>query len=68
MRKFVTEFGLPFPVLLDQKGRTRERFGLTTVPTSVFIDAHGLVRAFNGGPIDAEAIESGLAEILTKGH
>src|SRR5437879_11630487 len=63
-RRFVDELHMPFPVLLDYKGKVRKRYALRGVPTSVFIDARGIVRLVNPGPITSETIESGLAEIL----
>jgi len=63
-RKFVDELHMPFPVLLDEKGKVRKSYSLRGVPTSVFIDAQGIVRLVNPGPITSETIERGLAEIL----
>jgi len=64
VRKFTDEFQMPFPVLLDQKGKARKSYALRGVPTSVFIDAQGVVRFVNPGPIANETIQRGLAEIL----
>lgn len=64
VRKFVAEMALPFPVLLDEKGKTRERYRLITVPTSIFIDTDGIVREINAGPISAKALKDGLAKVL----
>jgi peroxiredoxin len=64
VRKFADELQMPFPVLLDEKGKVRKRYALRGVPTSVFIDAHGVVRLVNPGPITSETIQRGLAEIL----
>lgn len=64
VREFVHELQLPFPVLLDQKGKARKSYELRGVPTSVFIDARGIVRLVNPGPITTETIQRGLAEIL----
>ena len=64
VRTFVEVFQIPFPVLLDEKGKTRKRYALHGVPTSVFIDAQGVVRLVNPGPITGETIQRGLAEIL----
>jgi peroxiredoxin len=63
-RKFADEFHMPFPVLLDQKGKVRKSYALRGVPTSVFIDIHGIVRLINPGPITNEIIQRGLEEIL----
>lgn len=65
VRQFVNDFQMPFPVLLDQKGKVRKRYALRGVPTSVFIDARGIVRLVNPGPITSEAIQHGLAVILS---
>ena len=51
--------------LLDEKGRVRKRYTLMGVPTSVFIDAEGIVRLVNPGPITSETMQRGLAEILS---
>jgi thiol-disulfide isomerase/thioredoxin len=64
VRNFVDELRMPFPVLLDEKGKVRKRYALRGVPTSVFIDAQGVVRLVNPGPITGETIQRGLAEIL----
>jgi peroxiredoxin len=64
VRTFVHELRLPFPVLLDEKGKTRKAYALRGVPTSVFIDTLGVVRLVNIGPITRENIQRGLADIL----
>src|SRR2546422_5774848 len=38
----------------DQKGKVRQSYALRGVPTSVFIDAQGVVRLVNPGPITTE--------------
>jgi peroxiredoxin len=63
-RKFADEFQMPFPVLLDEKGKVRKHYALRGVPTTVFIDAQGIVRLVNPGPITHETIQRGLAAIL----
>src|SRR5207248_86350 len=64
IRKFVAEFQMPFPVLLDERGRVRRLYALIGVPTSVFIGSDGVVRVVNPGPITKEILERDLAEIL----
>lgn len=64
VRKFVAEFQMPFPVLLDDRGKVRRRYALRGVPTTVFIGADGVVRAVNPGPITVEALQQHLAQIL----
>ncbi len=64
VERFVSELAMPFPVLLDEKGKIRKRYALRGIPTSVFIDARGVVRLVNPGPITNETIQRGLAAIL----
>jgi thiol-disulfide isomerase/thioredoxin len=64
IRKFATEFQLPFPVLLDEKGKARRLYALRSVPTSVFVGRDGVVHAVNPGPISGPALRQHLSEIL----
>jgi len=64
VRKFVTQLQLTFPIVLDERGTTRDRYLLRGIPTSVFIDSGGVVRVFHRGPITTEALHRGLAMIL----
>jgi len=63
-RAFVEEFQMPFTVVLDEAGEVSQAYSLFGLPTSVFVDAEGIVRAINAGPLTAEAIEQYLALIL----
>jgi len=64
VQNFVAEFQMPFPVLLDERGKVFRRYKLHGLPTSVFIGADGVVRAVNPGPITAAALQQHLTEIL----
>jgi len=64
VRRFVEEVGIPFRVLLDAKGKVRERYRLAGLPTSIFIDRAGIVRVIHPGPMSREALDQGLAEIV----
>jgi peroxiredoxin len=66
VRRFADELGLPFPVLLDRKGAVRERYRLTTIPTSVFIDSAGVIRFIHSGPVSSSALDRGLGQILRR--
>lgn len=64
VRRFVAEMGMRFPVLLDERGRTRRRYDLVTVPTTVFVDTAGVVRLLHQGPLTPAALARGLTLIL----
>ena len=62
--RFVAEFGVPFPVLLDVRGKVRELYSLVLLPTTVFLDSGGVVRTVHSGPLTRKALELGLGTIL----
>jgi peroxiredoxin len=64
IRDFTTKMALPFPVLLDARARVNDRYRITGLPTTVFIDSAGVVRALNLGPIDRETLARDLETIL----
>lgn len=64
VRKFVTELHVPFPVLLDEKGRVRRRYRLRGLPTTVFVGSDERVRAFIQGPFTAEVLQQDLTALL----
>nr|WP_304216069.1 TlpA disulfide reductase family protein [Fredinandcohnia onubensis] len=52
--KFVDEYGLTFPVLLDEKGNIGQIYQAYAIPTSYLIDSKGIVRKKIVGPMDKE--------------
>lgn len=64
VRRFVEELALPFHVALDARGRVRERYGLVSLPTTLFVDSAGTVRARHSGPLSEHNLSEGLAAIL----
>lgn len=71
VRGFADEFGMKFPIVIDRNGQVAEswRIGgpIEGIPSSYFVDADGIVRALHYGPMSAEDIEAGLAEIMPDG-
>jgi hypothetical protein len=65
IRKFVAEFQMPFPVLLDEKGKARKHYSLRGVPTTVLVGSDGVVRRVNQGPITQAWLQQHLPEVLT---
>jgi hypothetical protein len=64
VQDFVNEFGVDFPVALDSRGRTRRSFRLVGLPTTIFVDAAGVIRAVHPGPISRVALSDALAVIV----
>ncbi|MCM3568113.1 TlpA disulfide reductase family protein [Neobacillus mesonae] len=52
--KFVKDYGLTFPILLDQNGEIGNSYQAFTIPTSYIIDTKGIIRKKIIGPMDKE--------------
>ena len=61
---FAKEFEVEFPVALDGRGRSRRNYRLVALPTTVFVDAQGVMRTIHSGPISPAQLAVGLASIL----
>ncbi len=68
VQAFVDQYGLTFPIPLDQEGRVFAAYRVYSLPTTFFIDAQGVIQDIViGGPM-AEALLRGRAEaLLTSG-
>jgi peroxiredoxin len=66
IRRFAGRFRLPFPVLLDARGKVRRRYALVGVPTTVFVDTAGVVAEVCTGPLTPGVLEHGLRAILPR--
>ena len=64
VRRFIAEFPVSFPVLLDKVGSSNRTWRLIGLPTTVFIDSAGVVRQINWGPLPAGELDRGLSTIL----
>jgi peroxiredoxin len=60
---FLDEFGVTFPIVLDETGQTAKAYNILGLPTSIFIDRHGRVNEVFTGPINKAYIESKLPEL-----
>jgi thiol-disulfide isomerase/thioredoxin len=61
---FVKEHKVEFIVAMDQRGKSRRSYRLIGLPTTVFIDAAGIIRQVHSGPIPPSELARGLATIL----
>ena len=64
VRRFTARMSLAFPVLLDPRLAAATAFGVTQLPTTVFVDSTGVIRYISAGPILASQLEAGLRTIL----
>ncbi|NJN97966.1 MAG: TlpA family protein disulfide reductase, partial [Anaerolineales bacterium] len=60
---FLDEFGITFPIVLDETGDTAKAYNILGLPTSIFIDRNGTVNEIFTGPVNKAYIEAKLSEL-----
>lgn len=62
---FITEYGLTFPILLDETGSVGNDYQLRSLPSSFFIDRDGIIsEVVIGGPMAEALLRTRVEEIL----
>ncbi len=62
---FIKDNALTFPVALDRSGEVSNRYALSGLPSSFFIDRKGIIRAVVvGGPMSEALIQSKIETLL----
>jgi cytochrome c biogenesis protein CcmG/thiol:disulfide interchange protein DsbE len=61
---FMRRYGQTYPGLLDPSGRTALDYGVFGIPETYFIDADGVIRARQFGPLVAGELEFTMTKIL----
>lgn len=62
---FVEEYGLTFPILLDETGEVTRLYAVRSLPSSFFIDRQGRINmVVIGGPMSATLLRARIEEIL----
>jgi len=49
--RFASQYGITYPVYIDSNGTTRQRLGARFIPTTIVVDADGVIRFIRVGPI-----------------
>jgi cytochrome c biogenesis protein CcmG, thiol:disulfide interchange protein DsbE len=63
VRAFVRAHGVTYPVVIDQ-GPALQAYGGDAIPTSLFIDRQGVLRAVHVGEMTPQMLDDDLAKIL----
>ena len=64
VQQFADFFSVPFTIALDKRGSVRRAYRIEGQPTTVFIDATGIVRGVHMGLISRDELDRGIASIL----
>jgi peroxiredoxin len=65
---FARSLGVTYPLASDPKGTLVARLGVSSLPTTVFVDAAGTVRDVHVGRLSSAALASGLAAVGATGR
>jgi peroxiredoxin len=60
---FLEEFGVTFPIVLDETGETIKTYKILGLPTTIFVDSNGVVNEVFTGPLNKAYIESKISEL-----
>lgn len=63
VEKFVEEFGITFPIPLDEENQQYETYEVLTIPTTFFIDEKGIIQQKHVGPMSYEFMEKTIVSI-----
>lgn len=62
---FIVEYGLTFPILLDQQGDVTRLYRVLSLPTSFFVGPDGIIReVVVGGPMDEALLRARIENLL----
>jgi len=64
VQPFVAEFGLSFPVWLDEDYLAQRKFNTTSLPSSFVIDRTGRVRLMWVGGVSGEFLENHVTDVI----
>ena len=60
---YIDEMGYEFPIYFDNEQDAGNAYGITSIPTTLFIDASGNIQAGYQGAIDEETLVAGINKI-----
>lgn len=61
--KFLEEFGITFPILLDPEISVGREYRILGMPTTFFIDSQGIIRRVHAGQLNSAILAEGIVEI-----
>jgi cytochrome c biogenesis protein CcmG, thiol:disulfide interchange protein DsbE len=63
IRVFGQRYGLTYPLLFDPGGAVSKQYSVTAIPTTYFLDSHGVVRSVFIQPLMPATMKQGLASV-----
>lgn len=63
---FASAFRLSYPLLLDQDSAVNRQYGVAALPTTVFVDANGVVSEVYTGIVNGAVLEDRIERLLAE--
>ncbi|WNB91378.1 redoxin domain-containing protein [Bacillus sp. NEB1478] len=63
IKDFVRDYGMTFPIPLDEKNTINKQFRAVSIPTSYFINEKGMVKSRHVGPMDYDFMKKEINEM-----
>ena len=63
VQEFVQDYGLTFPIPMDEEGKVNEIYQAITIPTSYMIDTNGRIQNKVVGPMDENMIKDFVSNL-----
>lgn len=63
-QEFVQKEGYSFPIYLDKDNQAGLIYGITTIPTTLFVDSEGYISQGYRGPLTSKTLEKEIEKIL----
>lgn len=67
VKSFLNQYGIRFPVLLDEKDEIRKSYGVLQYPTTFFLKPDGTIDQIKVGQMDEAFIERAVSGMLASG-
>ncbi len=68
VRRFVEQYAVTYPIVLDEDGAAAQAYGVAPLPTSIFIDRDGKVRYIRIGPLGTTDVEQVFRQLQRESH
>ncbi len=65
--EFGISYGLTYPLLVDEDSAVNQKYGVNSLPTTIFIDRKGVVREVFVGILNQAVLEDRLNRLLEEG-
>ena len=64
VQTFVDQYGLTFPILLDQSGDVSTMYGAFTIPTTIILNRNGEIEQEIAGPLEENRLEELIEPLI----